>query len=431
MKRLSLIILLTCACLLPLMAQQMSVQEFARLKGCKVDKEKAVAILDLITDESGFSFITDGNLSVEPEQGDGFLRLRLPDKASHLSIQHKEFGNLAWMVPDGKKLRKNNHYRAVLVAVDPTKDYKSPKQWVVFHLDPEDVLLQVDSTMKPVRSSAATYYLPVGEHSYRVEAPFYSPQEGKFTLTDSARTDIPVHLQPVYSYLTVKTEWQGGELYIDGAHIRREDATSFRLGEGYHRISYFWADKCFLDSLVYIGNAQKKVLELKTRDLYPRENIKPGEPYLMSPQEETNEPGAQIKLIAADTAADIWVDRERVARRQWEGRLSAGFHLAQTVSGGEESAPVRIWVENGIPQEISLPAVGTGYGLLNIHSNVDGAGIMVDGKYCGQTPLLLRVDAAKSYQIVLVKDGYKPASCQVRPRSNNQVDVNIKLKKQK
>ena len=431
MKRLSLTILLLCACLLPLTAQQMSVLEFARLKGSKVEKDKNLAILDLVTEESGFTFTVSGNTAVEPEAQNGFIRLRLPHKTSYLTVQHQEFGHLTWMVPNGKKLRKHNHYQAVLVAVDPTKDYKSPKQWVVFHLDPEDVLLQVDSTIKPVRSRVAEYYLPVGKHSYRVEAPFYSPQEGEFTLTDSSRTDIPVHLQPVYSYLTVKTEWQGGQLYIDGAHIRREDATSLRLGEGYHRLSYFWADMCFLDSLVYMGSAQKKVVELKVKDLYPRENIKLGEPYLMSPQEETDEPGAQVKLIAADTTADIWVDRERVAQRQWEGRLSAGFHLAQTVSGGKESAPVRIWVENGIPQEISLPASGTGYGILNIHSNVDGAGIMVDGKYYGQTPQLLRVDAAKSYQIVLVKDGYKPASRQVRPRSNNQIDVNIKLKKQR
>lgn len=431
MKRLSLTFLLLCACLLPLAAQQMSVQDFARLKGSKVEKDKNLAILDLMTQESGFTFTVSGHTAVEPEEQDGFIRLRLPHKTRYVIIQHKDFGPLTWIVPGRKKLLRHRHYTAVLLTLDPTKDYKSPKQWVVFHLDPEDVVFQLDSAVKPVRQGVLEYYLPVGEHSYRVEAPFYTPQEGKFTLTDSSRTDISVHLEPVYSYLTVKTEWQGGNLYIDGAHIRREDATSLRLAEGNHRVAYFWADKCFLDSLVYVGPSEKKVLELKTSDLYPREDVKLGGPSLMSPQEEADEPGASVKLVAADSTADIWVDRERVAQGQWEGRLSTGFHLAQTVSGTLESEPVKIWVEDSIPQEITLPAVGSAYGLLNIHSNVDGAGIMINGKYYGQTPQLLRVDASKTWQIVLVKDGYKPATHKVRPRANDQVEVHIKLKKQR
>ena len=215
MKRLSLLLFLVLVCL-PISAQQMSIGDFARLKGIKVQREKTVALLDLETQESGFSFMANGTQAVEAQPGEGFLQLQLPHKTTYLTVQHPTYGRLIWVVPKGKKLKRFRHYKAVLYAGDPTKQYKSPKQWAVFHLDPQDVVLQLDSATTPVRQAVAEYYLPLGEHKYRVEAPFFSPQEGSFTLSDSARTELWINLQPFYSYLTVKVEWTGGQLFIDG-----------------------------------------------------------------------------------------------------------------------------------------------------------------------------------------------------------------------
>ena len=429
MKRWSLIFLLWLVCL-PLAAQQMRVGDFARLKGFKVQKEKTVALLDLETQETGFTFMADGKLSVDAQPGEGFVQLQLPHKTSYITIQHPTYGRLSWRIPGGKKFLKRRHYKAVLYAGDPTKQYRSPKQWVILHLDPQDVVLQLDSATGPVRKAVAEYYLPVGEHNYRVEAPFYRPVEGSFTLSDSTRTELWINLQPFYSFLTVNVEWTGGQLYIDGAPINKEQATSYRLSEGSHRVTYFWEDKCYYDSLLAMGPAEKRVLEVKMADMYPRQ-VKLSDPAVLIPQESAQSFGSSVRLTAADTTADIWIDREKVATREWEGELSAGFHLAQTVSGGRESAPVRIWVQEGISQNLVLPSPGSGTGLLNVRSNVDGASILVDGQYFGLTPQLVRVDASKSCRVTLVKDGYKPTVRKVQPRGNNQVDVYVKLKKKK
>ena len=438
MKRGSLVILFLAAHLLPLAAQQMSVEDFVRLKRPPwkmkaVTVDKTSALMDFVTPEKGFTFLSNGKREAESEEGDGLVTVALPRKTSWITIQHPDFGQMTWKVPHGKSLKPRNHYRALLFASDPSVDYKAPNQWVVFRLDPPDAILRIDSLQRPVRSEVMEYYLPVGKHAYRVEAPFYEPEEGAFELSDSARTDIAVKLQPFYSYLTVKTSWQGGELYIDGAHIRKEESTSLRLRDGWHRVNYYWAEECFYDSLLFVGKAEKKVLSLTGKDLRPvpvkRTDFRKAAPADFARQSAALL--APVKLTAHDPEAEIWVDLEKKSTGEWEGALTMGFHLAEARKDGQQPVPVRLWIEDTFPQEIVLEAPGAGYGLLNIHCNVAGAGIRIDGKDYGQTPRIVRLEATRSYQMTLSTDGYKTLSRQVPPRGNHLVDVYLKLKKRR
>ena len=438
MKHWSLVILFLVAYLLPLAAQQISVEEFARLrrppwKRKAVTVDKTHALMDFVTPEKGFTFLSNGRQEAGAEEGEGMVTVAFPRKTSWITIKHPDFGQVTWKVPNGKSLMLRNHYRALLFASDPTVDYKAPNQWVVFRLDPADAILRIDSLQRPVRSEVMEYYLPVGKHTYRVEAPFYEAEEGTFDLSDSARTDITVKLQPFWSYLTVKTSWQGGELYIDGAHIMKEEATSLRLRDGWHRVNYYWAEECFYDSLLFVGKAEKKVLSLTERDLRPvpirRTDFRQAAP--ADSARNSTVPVAPVKLTARDPEAEIWVDLEKKGTGQWEGELPMGFHLAEARKNGQQPVPVHLLIEDPFPQEITLDAPGAGYGLLNIHCNVAGAGIRIDGKDYGQTPCIVRLEATRSYRITLSKDGYKTISRQVPPRGNHLVDVYLKLKKRR
>ena len=438
MKRLALVSLLILACLLPLAAQQMSVTEFTRLRRplfnpSAVAIDKACVLMDFETYEKGFEFLADGKTPAAADEGENVITITLPHNTAYIVITHPVFGRLIWKVPDGKKLKKGNHYKAVLLAGDPTQGYKSPNQWVVFHLNPQNVLLQVDSVARQVRKDVVEYYLPLGTHSYRAEAPFFEPQEGTFTLTDKVREIVTVNLQPFYSFLTVKSNLKGGDLFIDNAKIRKEDATSYRLAEGNHRVAIFYGQKCFYDTLVFVGRAQKKVLEVQMKDIYLRPLRRNAPMYTDVPEDggQQDITGTSVTITSADSLADIWVDRERMGTGQWEGILSPGFHIAQTVKDGEESSPTTLWVESGSPQEYTLEAHGTVYGLLNIYSNVTGAGIEISGISFGETPRVIRLDASYRYDIKLTKQGYKSKSVKVLPRGNNISDVYIELKKRR
>lgn len=437
MRRLSLILFLALVCL-PLWAQQMSVEDFTRLKGRQVEKMKDVALLDLLTDESGFTVLAPGNKPVEVEEGEGFIRLKVPHKTARLSIQHPTYGQLSWAAP--QLLRKKRHYRAFLCTLDPTAGIKATRQWVIFRLSPQNTVLQLDSVSRPVRQDVAEYYLPVGEHQYTVEAPFYAPQEGTFTLSDTRREEVSVALQPLYSYLTVKFRAYGGALfgalYIDGAPIDWNDATSYRLAEGKHRVSCFWEGQCQYDTLIYVAPAEKRLLQIRKKDWYPRSvKVTDLKKFDASVPDTTAAPvadslrTAQVKLTCKDPEADILVDRECMGKGQWEGPLPMGFHLLEARKDGKEGAPVRLMLEDAFPQEIALLAPGTGAGLVNLSCNVQGARILLDGQDVGTTPQILQLDASRSYELVLYKAGYKDKTIHLRPKANRQVDLYMKLKK--
>ena len=152
--------------LLPARAQQMRVEEFEHrsrplFHRAEVPVDKDFALMDFATEEKGFSFLAGGK-PAEAEEGDGVVTVKLPHRTAYVTVEHPEFGRLVWRVPGGKVLKRHRHYAALLIAYDPTKDYKAPRQWAVFHLDPGDALVQVDSATVPVRGGTAEYLLPVG-----------------------------------------------------------------------------------------------------------------------------------------------------------------------------------------------------------------------------------------------------------------------------
>ena len=437
MKRIGLVIFLALACL-PLAAQQMSVEEFAKVHRAPWNKtievDKASAIVDFVTEEKGFTFLANGKVPAEAKEGDGIVTVKFPKKTKAIVIRHPSFGQCTWKSPKNRPLKTNSHYKALLFASDPTIDFKAPRQWVVFRLSPANTLLTVDSLSRAVRSDLVELCLPVGPHKYTVEAPFYETEEGSFELSDSARIDLSINLQPFYSYLAVKSEWRGrGDLYIDLARIGRKEATSLRLQEGWHRVNVFKKDKCYYDSLLFVGRAEKKLLSIADGDLHPLP-LKLTDPMPVAPPDSIALAAVQsapVKITAHDPEAEIWVDLEKKAVGQWEDSLSLGIHFVEARKDGVQSSPLRLLVEDNFPKEITLDAAGAGFGLVNIHCNEAGASIDIDGKNYGETPSIVRLEATRSYKLTLSKDGFKAVSQKIYPRGNNITDVSLNLKKKK
>lgn len=453
------LLMIGCWLLVSLMvsAQQMSISDFKRLKRplwkrsqVVVDKQKA--LLDLYTTEKGFTFVADGKNAVEAEEGEGVVKLKVPHKTQYITIKHGDYGQLTWRVPE-KRLKRKKHYQATLEAYDPTKEYKVKQQWVVFNLSPDNVILTVDSVLSRLENTRVVQrYLPVGKHTYRVEAPFYEAVEDSFLLSDTARQVIDIRLQPFYSYLTVKSLWPGANVYIDGVPAYNLETTSLRTTAGPHHVALYWDGDCYYEATVTLERAEKKVVEVPLNDLYKRrrqqtDRVKLAEATNRPPRGENQQSGgrssgvavkdtlltAPVKLTAADAETEIWVDRYRVGTGHWEGRLEQGFHLITTRKNGEESIASYLWVDDGMPVEQKLAVPQTSYGLLNIHSNVTGAKIYVDSLCIGETPLIShRLPADRNYTVWLVKDGYREAvKKHVRAKSNALVDVYIKMKRKR
>ena len=441
-------ILLIAILSLPCVAQKISIGQFKRVKFDFAKKkmypvDKKMATLDLKTDEKGFTFKADGKTEIAAQEGDGQITLLAPHKTAFILVKHPEYGQLIWKVP-GKGLRKKKHYQAIMQTDKPGKEYKLSKQWVVFQVIPENAILQVDSTVALVRNGLAQFHLPLGKHGYHVEAPFYEELSDTVEVVDSAKIVVPVVLQSVYSYLTVKLPVLEGHIYVDGQPIGKGEATSGRLQPGDHQVLVTQNETCYVDTVVNLGIGEKRVLTLQASDLWVRplmaRAITPGilketadstvtDSTAMAANVPLDSLKAQVTITAPDEETQIWLNREPLAYGKWEGKLALGFYIVSTLKEGLESKPIFLYVDDTLPKVLDMSLPKASYGVLNIHSNVVGATIILNQVEVGITPCILEnLPATVACRIVLKKEGYHDAKLTVMPVPNDMLDVELNMK---
>ena len=445
MQRRLLVILLITVIALPCAAQKISIGQFKRVKFDLATQkllpvDKKMATLDLKTDEKGFMFKADGKTEIAAQEGDGQITLLAPHKTAFILVKHPEYGQLIWKVP-GKGLRKKKHYQAIMQTDKPGKEYKLSKQWVVFQVIPENAILQVDSTVALVRDGTAQFELPLGKHGYHAEAPFYEELSDSVEVVDSAKLVVPVVLQSVYSYLTVKLPIAEGLIFVDSEPIGKGEATSGHLQPGDHHLIVMQEETCFADTVINMGVGEKKVLALKTSDLrarplmarainpQPIEEVKDStvtDSLAAVPQDSLKAP---VTITAPDAETQIWLNREPLAYGKWVGQLGIGFYSVSTLKEGLESKPIFLWVDDTLPKVVDLSLPKASYGVLNIHSNVVGATILINRVEVGVTPCILEnLPATVACKIQLKKKGYRDAAITVMPVPNDMLNVEINMK---
>ena len=451
MRRILTLLLLT-RLLIPAMAQKIGVEGFMKVKKDLLNQtplpvDKTQATMDFLTDEKGFTFKADGKIDVQPEEGDGKITVLTPHKTKFLLIKHPDYGQYTWKVP-GKGLKKKKHYQANLLSDKPGKEYKLAKQWVVFQVDPENAIIQVDSTTILTRDGHAQFNVTIGKHPYRVDSPFHEAVEDTLEVNDSVKLILPVVLQSFYSYINVKLPMTDAVVFVDGFPIGKGESTSGHLHTGDHRLQVYRLNECYYDSVFNIRKAEKRVIELTYADLKPRPKIakmavaaQVPEPVvadtlaavsdsLAADSLHAGPQYAQVTITAPDDSTQIWLNRELMAVGKWEGQLELGYYTVNTQKEGLESKTIPFWVDDTLPKLLDLSAPQASYGLLNVHSNVIGATVKVNGVEVGQTPCVVEnLPASKEVQLQLTKRGYFDAQAVLTPIGNDMLDVELKMRK--
>ena len=441
-RRLWCILTLTIIfCVCPVAAQKMKVDNFSRMKKKfwqpkKFTTDKAQALLDLQTNEKGFTFKADGKTEVSVKAEDGKVTLTVPHKTSFLQIEHKEYGTIVWKVPEKYKvLKKKKHYTADLITDDPKKAYHVDKQWAVFYVDPENAILHVDSTMHAVRNGKLQLLLPLGKHNCKMEAPFYESWEGSICLNDSERVNQQVNLEPIYSYLTVRVPLEGCTIFLDGDSIGNTQVVSNRLIAGKYRLTVVRKSLCYYNDWIELKPTEKKVVDITEQQLNPTSIPRSMTAAQLADLPPSDRPfinddsiHATVHVIAPDSVTTILVNREKVGEGKWDGTLQKGFYTINTVKDGMESATQYLWVDSSFEQTINLATPQSAYGMLNVQSNVVDAEIFINGILSGKTPSIIRnLPAGHTYEVKLKKQGYNDVVKTISIRGNDMNNITINL----
>ena len=382
-------------------AQEMHIIQYAKVKKgpfnmnhIVIDKQQA--ILDLKTSENGFTFLANGKTEIAAEEGEGMLTLKTPHKTKFIIVKHPDYGQLTWKIPTKKGLRKKRHYTATLVSVSPDKEFKLQKQWVVFEIQPKDAILTVDSTLTLVNDGKQQMYLPIGNHTFIAESPFHQQEEGTFELTDERPQTIFLALQPIYSYINVKTPLEGCDILIDGQFIGKTQGTSGHLREGNHKLIILKDSIKYYDTTISIGWREKKTIDLKLEELRP----------IIESKQKSIMRSAAVVEVAAQTTNDNHPETPTTAPIIFE-TLDDSLSI---MSGRETDF----------------------YGMINVHSNEIGANVYVDGKLEGKTPCIVKqLTAGRKCRIRLTKAGFYDKEELVLVEGNDLTFVKLDLKKKK
>lgn len=405
---------------------------------------KQQAILDLKTSEKGFTFLADGKQAIQAEEGDGIVTLKTPDKTTFIVVKHADYGQLTWKVPKKKGLRRKKHYTAVLETFSPDKEFKLQEQWVIFEIQPQDAILTIDSTRTTVQGGRKQLYLPIGNHVWIAESPFHQKEEGTFELTDEERQTVKISLQPIYSYLTVKTELEGCDIMVDGQWVGKTRGTSGHLREGSHRLIVLKDSLIYYDADFDIGWREKKTIELTAEELHPIGTIGvasavkvpwtkgtlANDSVVIDSVMKAPVIKAPVTIKALDDYTSIWINRELKGFGSWEGELETGFYLISTEKDGVESKSTSLWINDETPQNLELIAPLGSYGMVNIQCNEIGADIYINGKRAGTTPCVIKdLPAGSSCEVRLEKAGFLKAEKTIKVVGNDLTHVKLKLKK--
>lgn len=448
-KLLCLLLLWGCF-IVGLYAQQIEVKDFKKLGKPWLGKrtysvDKKFATLDFFTEEEGFTFLADAKILVEPQAGEGCITLLLPHKTRFVQVNHPKHGTLVWKVPK-KFLKRKKHYQAVLQVCSADEEFRLKEQWVVFKVSPRNVMVWVDSTLVSTRNGEASFYLPLGTHSYKVESPFYRAVKDSFNLDETARKVIELELRPLYSYLTVSVPWSEAEIFVDGNSIGNGEATSGRLMAGRHQVEVRCGNGLTCSRNISLGEVEKKhvVFEAKDFSVPDRKIIFAAEEKLVVdsissisalassivPVSDSTRLAAPVRIMAPASDISILLNREVIGTGEWQGKLAFGEYALQTRIDSLESTVTWLSVNDSRMKEINLSVPQIAYGMLNIQSNVEDAEVWINGEKRGYTPCVVKqLPAGIRCKVSLRKYGYKEVSEYIVPPRNNIMDITIRLKK--
>lgn len=442
---------------LPLNAQRMRIEDFARYKKPFLRKatfttDKQSALLDLYTNEKGFQFFV-GEVAVPVAEAEGFVTLTLPNHTAFLTIKHPTYGQIAWKVPD-KELKKRKHYHAYLHTESLDKEFQQEKQWVLLHIQPEHAIVFIDSTFHSIQDGHLLLYLPIGRHSCRIESPFYTPLNDTIDVTDASRVQKRFILEPFYAYLTVETDRPDTQILLDGEPLGSGRIETGRLMPGCYRLTVRQNNRPIYDQSIEITNAERKVIDLRdsthtpllantpqpSRNILPENykeqnsalsTVRSASPKSLTATDSTasTQTLSRVHITAFDANTEIWLNRERVGKGEWQGELAPGFYAVSSQKDSLDSRTDLFWVEAGKTVELNLASPLADYGMLNISCNEVNAEVFLNDMPAGFAPCVLRnLPIDRTYRIRLVK-GKKVAEKTILLRGNDIVNVTLDFKK--
>ncbi len=134
-----------------------------------------------------------------------------------------------------------------------------------------------------------------------------------------------------------------------------------------------------------------------------------------------------VSLSSIPTGAAVKVDERPLGKTPIELELSAGAHDIEISSDRYKTWRGRVEVAAGQPVTLTEVRLEPADGRLAIRSRPTGASVLLDGRYVGQTPVVVDVSPGTEHEIQLSKSGREPTTHKVAVASGEAKKLDLLL----
>ena len=181
------------------------------------------ALIRLVTTDKEYEI--DGNIKRVEKTGE--LLFYVPSGTRQVTIRHSSLGVLNYSFE--QRLQSKTTYRMVLPSntiVIHSEDRGG--HYLVMNITPANAVVHIDGMLENVRDGLLQKFLPYGMHTYRVEAPLYSMEEGSVEI-GREKKQLDISLKPNFANVTLKA--QGAEIKVN-SESKGNGSWSGRLNPG-------------------------------------------------------------------------------------------------------------------------------------------------------------------------------------------------------
>lgn len=365
------------------------------------------ALIKVVTSEQGFVF--DGGMTgvVKSRQEVGEVWVYVPHGIKRITVKHPQLGVLRdYFFPIA--IDKAKTYEMVLSTgrVETIVTHTVNKQFVVFNVTPVEAVVELNDEMLTVDSEGyAEKGLPFGTYNYRVSCDNYHTEAGQVTLNAQGKAKVDVTLRPNFGFIKLESSESlyGADVYIDNKKAGKLPFVSEQLSSGTYSIKVVKSMYKTYEQQVTVVDNETSALDIELT------------------------PNFADVTLTTDTEGEIWIDGSYKSNARWNGPLEIGEYSVEVrkKSHRASSEIVRITTLDKITIKLNNPTPI--YGSLELTSVPSNARVTLDGKYIGETPLLLNNLLVGTHRVVIEKKGHADLSREFEIEERpNQLALSLK-----
>jgi formylglycine-generating enzyme required for sulfatase activity len=251
----------------------------------------------------------------------------------------------------------------------------------------------------------SVHVLRAGVYRVTASAEGYRPFEAPFTVGDERNQTFEFTLEKLPGKVTFASDPPGATVLVDGKEQGTTPIADVEVAAGEHNVAM----------------QHPRYQPATTNVMVEGRGVPQSVSLTLTPN------WAPVRIVTDPPGATVSVDDEPLGTTPGTIDVLAGTHRIHVKLAGHKAWEKELDVVALQPIDLPPIKLDPADGLVTIVTKPAKAGVTVDGRYRGETPLELRLQPGKRYQIRAFKAGFASASTGLAVESNREARVDLVL----